>query len=84
MVKKARDCRGPVVMALADIGEFDDARVLMAMGADVVSLRGADPEFAQWLSQASSVRGCPGVNGTVIAEICGASRTITSARLRRS
>jgi putative methanogenesis marker domain 9 len=52
MVKKAKDCRGPVVMALADIGEFDDARVLMAMGADVVSLRGADPEFAQWLSQA--------------------------------
>ena len=52
MVKKAKDFRGPVVMALADIGEFDDARVLMAMGADVVSLRGADPEFAQWLSQA--------------------------------
>jgi len=52
MVKKAKDCRGPVVMALADIGEFDDARVLMAMGADVVSLRGADPEFAQWLSLA--------------------------------
>lgn len=52
MVKKAKDCRGPVVMALADIGEFDDARVLMAMGADVVSLRGADPEFAQWLTLA--------------------------------
>ena len=52
MVKKTKDCRGPVVMALADIGEFDDARVLMAMGADVVSLRGADPEFAQWLSLA--------------------------------
>ena len=52
MVKKAKDCRGPGVMALADIGEFDDARVLMAMGADMVSLRGADPEFAQWLSLA--------------------------------
>jgi tRNA-dihydrouridine synthase B len=52
MVRKARDSRGPVIMALADIGEFEDARNLLAMGADVVSLRGADPEFAQWLSGA--------------------------------
>jgi putative methanogenesis marker domain 9 len=52
MVKKAKDCRGPVIMALADIGEFEDARNLLAMGADVVSLRGADPEFAEWLSGA--------------------------------
>ena len=47
MVKKAKDSRGPVIMALADIGEFEDARNLLAMGADVVSLRGADPEFAR-------------------------------------
>lgn len=52
MVKKAKDSRGPVIMALADIGEFEDARNLLAMGADIVSLRGADPEFAQWLSGA--------------------------------
>ena len=52
MVKKAKDCRGPVIMALADIGEFEDAKNLMSMGADVVSLRGADPEFADWLSEA--------------------------------
>ena len=52
MVKKAKDCRGPVIMALADIGEFEDARNLLVMGADVVSLRGADSEFAQWLSGA--------------------------------
>ena len=52
MVKKAKDSRGPVIMALADIGEFEDARNLLVMGADVVSLRGADPEFAQWLSGA--------------------------------
>ena len=52
MVKKAKDSRGPVIMALADIGEFEDARNLLAMGADVVSLRGADPEFARWLSGA--------------------------------
>ncbi|MCX6672528.1 MAG: methanogenesis marker 9 domain-containing protein [Methanothrix sp.] len=52
MVKKAKDSRGPVIMALADIIEFEDARNLLAMGADVVSLRGADPEFAEWLSGA--------------------------------
>jgi putative methanogenesis marker domain 9 len=52
MVKKAADRRGPGIMALADVGEFDDARDLLAMGADVVSLRGADPEFTQWLSDA--------------------------------
>jgi len=40
MVKKAKDSRGPVIMALADIGEFEDAKNLLAMGADVVSLRG--------------------------------------------
>ncbi len=51
-VKKAKDCRGPAIMALADIGEFEDARTLLAMGADIVSLRGADPEFANWLRAA--------------------------------
>lgn len=52
MVKKAADERGPAIMALADVGEFDDAKTLLSMGADVVSLRGADPEFAEWLSGA--------------------------------
>ena len=52
MVKKAADIRGPVIMALADVGEFEDAKNLLAMGADVVSLRGADPEFAEWLAGA--------------------------------
>ena len=52
MVKKAADNRGPAIMALADVGEFDDAKLLLSMGADVVSLRGADPEFAEWLSEA--------------------------------
>ena len=51
IVKKAADQRGPAIMALADIGEFEDAKNLLAMGADVVSLRGADPEFAEWLSR---------------------------------
>jgi len=52
MVKKAADRRGPGIMALADVGEFEDARDLLAMGAEVVSLRGADPEFSAWLSDA--------------------------------
>lgn len=52
MVKKAKDSRGPAIMALADIGEFEDARNLLSMGADIVCLRGAEPEFAQWLSGA--------------------------------
>jgi putative methanogenesis marker domain 9 len=52
VVKKASDGRGPIVMALGDVGDFEDARDLMAMGADLVSLRGADPEFAEWLAGA--------------------------------
>ena len=52
LVKKAADIRGPAIMALADVGDFEDARTLLAMGADVVSLRGADPEFVQWLAGA--------------------------------
>jgi putative methanogenesis marker domain 9 len=52
IVKKAADQRGPAIMALADVGEFEDAKNLLSMGADVVSLRGADPEFAEWLSGA--------------------------------
>ncbi len=52
VVKKAKDKRGPTIMALADVGEFEDAKALLSMGADVVSLRGADPEFSDWLSGA--------------------------------
>ena len=52
LVKKAADVRGPAIMALADVGDFEDAKTLLAMGADVVSLRGADPEFVQWLAGA--------------------------------
>ena len=52
MVKRARDMRGPAIMALADVGEFADAKALLSMGAEVVSMRGADPEFVQWLSGA--------------------------------
>ena len=52
MVKRAADIRGPAIIALADVGDFEDARNLLAMGAGIVSLRGADSEFVQWLSEA--------------------------------
>ncbi|NPV62551.1 MAG: methanogenesis marker 9 domain-containing protein [Methanotrichaceae archaeon] len=51
-VKKVADIRGPKIMALGDVKDFDDAESLLAMGSDLVSLKGADPEFAEWLSQA--------------------------------
>jgi tRNA-dihydrouridine synthase B len=51
-VKKIADLRGPKIMVLAEVGEFEDARSLMAMGADIVSLRSPDPEFAGWLTGA--------------------------------
>jgi putative methanogenesis marker domain 9 len=48
-VKKIADLRGPKIMAQADIDEFEDARSIMAVGADLVSLRSPDPEFSRWL-----------------------------------
>jgi len=53
MVKKAADVLKSRIMVLEDVGDFDEAHELFAMGADVVSLScKADPEFASWLSQA--------------------------------
>jgi len=52
IVKKLADVRGPKIMALGDVKDFDDAQSLLAMGSDLVSLKGADPEFAEWLSTA--------------------------------
>jgi putative methanogenesis marker domain 9 len=52
MVKKISDQHGPRIMALGDIGDFEDAESLLAMGADLVSLHGSDPDFAEWLSKA--------------------------------
>ena len=52
MVKKISDQHGPRIMALGDIGNFEDAESLLAMGADLVSLHGPDPDFADWLSKA--------------------------------
>ena len=52
MVKKISDQHGPRIMALGDIGDFEDAESLLAMGADLVSLHGPEPDFADWLSKA--------------------------------
>ena len=52
VVRKVSDVHGPRIMALGDVGDFEDAKSLLAMGADLVSLRSPDPEFAEWLSQA--------------------------------
>ena len=52
MVKKISDQHGPRIMALGDIGDFEDAESLLAMGADIVSLHGPEPDFADWLSKA--------------------------------
>jgi len=41
--KKAADIRGPVIMALADVGEFEDAKNLLAMGRMSSSLREQTP-----------------------------------------
>jgi putative methanogenesis marker domain 9 len=39
-------------MALGHVDDFKDARSLLAMGADIISLRNADPEFVEWLCRA--------------------------------
>jgi putative methanogenesis marker domain 9 len=52
VVRKISDVHGPRIMAMGDVGDFEDARALLAMGADLVSLRVPDTEFASWLSQA--------------------------------
>jgi putative methanogenesis marker domain 9 len=51
-VRKISDAYGLRIMAMGYVGDFEDARSLLAMGADLVSLRAPDPEFAQWLSEA--------------------------------
>ncbi|MCJ7444210.1 MAG: methanogenesis marker 9 domain-containing protein [Methanotrichaceae archaeon] len=52
LVKKIVDLRGPKIMALETVDKFEDANILLAMGADIVSLHSPDPEFANWLAGA--------------------------------
>ncbi len=53
ILKNVSDARGPKIMALANIKSFDDAKRLLAMGADMISLNGLkDVSFASRLSTA--------------------------------
>jgi len=50
LVKKMKDRGAPHIMARFDIGDFEGAKSILSMGADLVSLNGrTDPEFASWL-----------------------------------
>lgn len=51
VLRSISDARGPGVIALSKIRSFEDAKRLLSMGADVISLReSADEDFARWLS----------------------------------
>lgn len=51
IVKKISDGGAPPLMIRCDVGDFQDARELLSMGADMISLSDeADPEFVAWLA----------------------------------
>ncbi len=50
ILKKAADAMGPKIMAMGDVGDFEDAKALLAMGADMISLQSPEPGFAKRLS----------------------------------
>jgi putative methanogenesis marker domain 9 len=53
VIKRFSDSGGPKIMARYDVADFDDAELLLSMGADLIALNGkTDPEFASWLSEA--------------------------------
>ena len=53
VIKRFSDSGGPKIMAQYDVANFDDAELLLSMGADLIALNGkTDPEFASWLSEA--------------------------------
>ncbi|WP_369425262.1 methanogenesis marker 9 domain-containing protein [Methanothrix sp.] len=53
ILRSISDARGPGIMALSDVRSFEDAKRLLSMGADVISLsKTTDEEFARWLSSA--------------------------------
>ncbi|ABK14556.1 MAG: methanogenesis marker 9 domain-containing protein [Methanothrix sp.] len=53
VLRSISDIRGPWIIALSDVKSFEDAKRLLSMGADVISLKEpADEEFARWLSSA--------------------------------
>lgn len=53
ILRRISDARGPKIMALSEVRSFEDAKRLLSMGADVISLKEpADEDFARWLSSA--------------------------------
>lgn len=51
IVKKISDGGAPPLMIRCDVGDFQDARNILSMGADMISLSDdADPEFVAWLT----------------------------------
>lgn len=51
IVKKISDGGAPQLMVRCDVGDFQDARNILSMGADMISLSDdADPEFVAWLA----------------------------------
>lgn len=52
-IRKMSDEGAPTIMALTDVGDFEDAKAVLSMGAGIVSLNGsAQPDFVSWLSDA--------------------------------
>jgi len=53
VVKRVSDVGAPKLMVRSDVGDFQGARDLLSMGADMISLSDeADPEFVVWLADA--------------------------------
>jgi len=50
VVRKTADSMGPKIMAMGDVANFEDAKALLAMGADMISLQSPEPGFARKLS----------------------------------
>lgn len=51
IVRKISDGGAPPLMVTCDVGDFQDARNILSMGADMISLSDeADPEFVAWLA----------------------------------
>lgn len=53
VVRKVSDGGAPPLLARSDVGDFEAAKDLLSMGADMISLsERADPEFVGWLAAA--------------------------------
>jgi len=52
ILKKASNAGAPAIMARCDVKDFEEAKSIFSMGADLISLSDCtDPEFAVWLAE---------------------------------